>query len=127
MLVCGCSGMTALVNDNLISNVFSVGIIVIALLFGLVGALLAYLLPLSITNSVGLDAVLLGILGGYLGVAVGVTISSVIDSAVAMLYVCFTNSPEFLKVCSNTLCSSASIYYICSSPNMFPIFEYKLY
>jgi hypothetical protein len=92
-------GWDAIINDNLISNVFSifsVGMAVISALFG------AFLLPtVYVTGGLAVtgNTVVAGVIVGFLvGLVVGLVMISCLDSAVAMVFVCFAEDPDMLRV-----------------------------
>jgi hypothetical protein len=89
-------GWTALINDNLIANVFQLSVIVLALLSAAAGYILGSIWHPS-EGSAGFAA-FLALCGGVSGAAFGLLLSSVLDSACAMVFVAYAEDPDALKV-----------------------------
>jgi len=108
----GREGMHMIVNDDLIGNVFMIGILLIALLTGggALGIAYAALSGPDTSDATGINiallyAVLFGIVGLCIAASTAGSIMSVVDSGVATIFVCFAmdkfalqrNSPELFQ------------------------------
>jgi hypothetical protein len=95
-------GWIAIINDNLIGNCLSLVILSLALVMGLIGFLVSLVWGPSIASSIGSDPTtvcwLLTILAAVIGTIVSQIFVNVLDSAVAMVFVCYAESPDTLKV-----------------------------
>lgn len=92
-------GWNAIINDNLIANAFSILILALAVLNGLVGSLVMMALSSSLQVSLSSGTIIAGaVLGAVLGVVVGSLMVSCLDSAVCMVFVCFAEDPATLQV-----------------------------
>lgn len=90
-------GFTAIINDNLISNVFQLTVIILGICSGVCG----YVVACFWTAHYGQSNVLvtsLTIFGFLSGSIVGMLLSSMLSSATAMVFVCFAEDPDILKV-----------------------------
>ena len=96
------SGWIAVVNDNLIGNCLSLIIVSVAIVMGLTGGLVGYIwAPVlsSSTNMTGSSMIMtLAILAAVIGAVVSQIFVNILDSAVAMVFVCYAENPDALKV-----------------------------
>lgn len=94
-------GWTAIINDNLISRALFCGVVAMTVANMVVGVLLSLLFDLVLAHSaheVGTLALIGGLVGAVSGLIVGIVLTNALDSAVAMVYVCFAESPKALQV-----------------------------
>ena len=90
-------GWDAIINDNLISQVLSFGVLLFATMCGATSYLLGAAFGQSLTSyGVADPAATLAVLGAALAAAVGAVCVRALVSAVATLFVCFAESPEAL-------------------------------
>lgn len=91
-------GWNAIINDNLISTVFSLLSVGLALICATLGALLFPLTCVMSGLAVDNSSIASGaIMGGVVGFIVGLVTISCLDSAVAMVFVCFAEDPSVLR------------------------------
>ena len=79
-------GWTAIINDNLISNVLLFGTVLLSLVVCVLSVILGSLMGLTLSQLV--------VAGLVVGVCFGSVLSSCVNSAVAMIFVCFAESQE---------------------------------
>lgn len=91
-------GLTAIINDQLISTVFTLG----CLTSSLVVALFAYLFGVGFGINRDYLMLLVG-LGFIVGLVVSSTVMNVVDSAVATVFVCWAEAGEALERTSREL------------------------
>jgi hypothetical protein len=90
-------GWLGIINDNLISNVLFLGMIICAVLNAAVGAIAGTFLGPTLLawsdSPVGTCAVI----GGVAGSVIGLILSSALDAGVSMVFVCFAEGEEALQ------------------------------
>jgi hypothetical protein len=94
-------GWTAIINDDLISRALMCGVVALTVANMLAGVLLSVVYALATAHSshdMGTLALIGGLVGAVAGMIVGVVLTNALDSAVAMVYVCFAESPAALQV-----------------------------
>jgi len=93
-------GWTAIINDNLIQNVLSIGSVFVGMIVGCVGALIPvasgdWISGLSLFSDLPDDAPswILFAIGFFIGLVINLLMVSVVDSGVATTFVCFAEAP----------------------------------
>lgn len=89
-------GIDAIINDNLIGNVLSVGGLLIGLITAFVGLATVYVSP-TIPNEV-VYYVVVGIVGLFIGLVEFSVLAGVIDSGVTTTFVCLAEDPQALAL-----------------------------
>jgi len=84
-------GVTAMVNDSLVENVFDLTCVVMALLCSMV----AYIYSVGTSSSKSLHA-LLSLSGALIGYVMAIVVTSVIESSVSTITICFIEDPQAL-------------------------------
>lgn len=99
LLFCLFSGWTAIINDNLIANAFSVFALALGIVSGLLGA--GVISQIYIIGGLSLSTEVI-IAGGVGGLAIGWIVAnmmvSCLDSGVSMVFVCFAEDDSALRV-----------------------------
>lgn len=91
------SGIEAIVNDNIVSGVLTMGCVFVAILAGAGGVGLCFLL-IDIANTWFLTlAIIFGIFGIVVGFLIANLTSMVMDSGVTCTFVCFAEDREILR------------------------------
>jgi len=93
-------GWTAIINDNLISRALSCGVIALTVANMICGVLFSFIVDMAYAksmNDIGTLALIGGLVGAVTGLVVGIVLTNALDSAVAMVYVCFAESPAALQ------------------------------
>lgn len=85
-------GVTALINDQLIYNILTLGCTII----GLISAVVGYGFGLE-TSMSRLNVILMALYGAFFGFVLALVVSSVIESAVSTIFVCFAEDPQSLS------------------------------
>ena len=91
-------GWTAIINDDLISNVLSLSTIALSVLTGIIGYTFAFFVSNSLM-SFGIEAPssFLGMIGGAMGFGVGNVLVSLLHAAVSTIFVCCAEDPLALQ------------------------------
>ena len=97
------TGLTAIINDQLVSNVFALTSLCSAMIIGLLAY--GYCLVFDLSSDYKGLMVGLGILLGFLVTSI---IMNVVDSAVVTVFVCWAEAPEALQRTSPALCTEMS-------------------
>ena len=103
--------MNAVINDNLISNSLCLITLSIAVCMAILGYLISLFSGEAIASSLNVKdqatvTIYLVVLGAIIGGIVGSLLITMLESAVAMVYVCFAEDPDALRV------SVTSSYYL---------------
>lgn len=96
-------GWLGIINDDLISNVLFLGVIVCTVVNALVGVLVAEVFKSNISWDEGNPIATFALIGGAAGALVGLALVNVIDSGVSMVFVCFAEGEHILMVLLRTL------------------------
>jgi len=92
--LCKARGIEALINDNLIGNVLSIGALSIACLSSVVTCLLGFII-LNIDNTTSL--IIYGVCAFIIGFMIFSVVAQVINSGVATTFVCLCEDPDALR------------------------------
>ena len=91
-------GWLGIINDDLVSNVLLLGVLLCAIVNALVGVLFGEIFGSKLSLGVDNPPATLALIGGAAGAVVGLIISNVIDSGVSMVFVCFAEGEHVLMV-----------------------------
>ena len=91
-------GWLGIINDDLISNVLFLGILLCTVVNALVGVLFAAIFYSTLSLGIDNSQAAFALIGGAAGAVVGFIISNIIDSGVSMVFVCFAEGEHVLMV-----------------------------
>lgn len=107
-------GFTAIINDNLMANVFQLTVVILTIFSGLFGYFVAYVWTCDgEENSTFLMS--LTFFGLLSGCVVGLALSSMLNSATSAVFVAFAEDPHVLKVLLSSLNLFVIIIVCCTS------------
>ena len=92
-----CRGWTSIINDNLIVNVFSLGVVCLTAMSAALGALLGLAVEFYLGDINGRVIATAGMAMGAMGALLGFGAATMIQSAVATVFVCLAESSDTLR------------------------------